>query len=706
MRAHLLLLCPFFVHLAPAQQQAAPAVEVLRPFTHAVHDATLDRLAPNARTVQVDALVLHRVQDARPSFLRVEVPYAGGVIMVELQRTELASPGARLLTERGVYTGYREGVHYRGSIPGVPGSLAAFSFFAEHVAGLVSSQALGNVVVGRLRGANPTQRHVIYAEHELTSLFPVDCGVRGTEVPAPAAMATGTGERSEKCVRIYYELMYAVYLGHGSDLQAALDWITAIHNIAATVYAADGITIALSDVFVWTTPTPYQLQDPINELNNFANYRTAYNGDVAHCINTGGSQGAANLAALCNRPYAGSNIPLDYEELPLYSVSTNMVAHETGHVLGSPHTHDCIWNGNNTQIDDCGNQQGGPWLPPGPCYDAQNPIIPPVGEGTIMGYCPGALAAGFGPQPAQRMLDHIAAVGCLGTDCITSCTPSVDSLRAEDVTAVSARINFHCMDPSITQWEIRILGPNLLQITDWTVIDTTTFIAPWLLPEGWHRAEVRTTCAAPFQGSFTRYVEFYVPGVQCGDHVTDSGLDGPWTNDCGYPAITILPSSPTDILTLTFSEFGLEPNADHLIIYNGTLVGGPIVADLTGLALPAPVSNPTPGGALTLQLSCDGDATNTYAGWAYTVSCGVTTGVATATATELRLLPTTDGVQLLTPASLIGHSYLLLDATGRTLSTGRITGDRTYLPMTDFARGAYTVQVTNGDARQVKRFVW
>ncbi|MBK7754779.1 MAG: hypothetical protein IPI41_19910 [Flavobacteriales bacterium] len=90
----------------------------------------------------------------------------------------------------------------------------------------------------------------------------------------------------------------------------------------------------------------------------------------------------------------------------------------------------------------------------------------------------------------------------------------------------------------------------------------------------------------------------------------------------------------------------------------------------------------------------------------YTVYIETSTGVLTAIIADLRLLPTTDGVKLLTDASLIGNSYLLLDATGRTLATGRITADRTDLPMLDFAHGAYTVQVTNGDARQVKRFVW
>lgn len=90
----------------------------------------------------------------------------------------------------------------------------------------------------------------------------------------------------------------------------------------------------------------------------------------------------------------------------------------------------------------------------------------------------------------------------------------------------------------------------------------------------------------------------------------------------------------------------------------------------------------------------------------YTVTIEVNTGIDALSTADFSLRPTDDGVQLLTDASLIGRMFTLLDATGRTLSTGRITSDRTYLPMTDFARGAYTVQVTNGDARQVKRFVW
>lgn len=51
-------------------------------------------------------------------------------------------------------------------------------------------------------------------------------------------------------------------------------------------------------------------------------------------------------------------------------------------------------------------------------------------------------------------------------------------------------------------------------------------------------------------------------------------------------------------------------------------------------------------------------------------------------------------------------AYTLFDATGRTLGSGLITADRTDLSMLAFAKGTYTVQVSNGTAQVVKRFVW
>lgn len=66
-----------------------------------------------------------------------------------------------------------------------------------------------------------------------------------------------------------------------------------------------------------------------------------------------------------------------YNNVPNYSWSVQVVTHEFGHLLGSKHTHACVWNGNNTAIDGCaGGTEGG----------CSTPGIPFNG-GTIMSYC-------------------------------------------------------------------------------------------------------------------------------------------------------------------------------------------------------------------------------------------------------------------------------------------------------------------------------
>src|SRR5690606_8460773 len=86
----------------------------------------------------------------------------------------------------------------------------------------------------------------------------------------------------------------------------------------------DGVTYAPLGGLAWidvlcTTPFYYQ------------NYNT-YVGPFS-MINTAGSP----------------NIPA----VPVYSWDVTCSTHEMGHNLGSPHTHNCAWNGNNTAIDNC-----------------------------------------------------------------------------------------------------------------------------------------------------------------------------------------------------------------------------------------------------------------------------------------------------------------------------------------------------------------
>jgi hypothetical protein len=106
-----------------------------------------------------------------------------------------------------------------------------------------------------------------------------------------------------------------------------------------------------------------------------------------------------------------SGVQLSFQNVPTYSWSVMVVTHEMGHLMGSRHTHACVWNGNNTAIDGCAPTEGGCPLPG----------IPGSG-GTIMSYChlQGVginFNNGFGPQPTAVILNNIEATGnCLTDD--------------------------------------------------------------------------------------------------------------------------------------------------------------------------------------------------------------------------------------------------------------------------------------------------
>ena len=73
---------------------------------------------------------------------------------------------------------------------------------------------------------------------------------------------------------------------------------------------------------------------------------------------------------------------------PNYSYNIQNVAHEVGHVLGLRHTHACVWNGNNSQIDDCGNviaNNGNKTAEGNNCFTPSSPILPGA-NGTIMSF--------------------------------------------------------------------------------------------------------------------------------------------------------------------------------------------------------------------------------------------------------------------------------------------------------------------------------
>jgi hypothetical protein len=246
------------------------------------------------------------------------------------------------------------------------------------------------------------------------------------------------------CIELYIEVDHVSYSDLGSSTVNVTTWVTTILNSVRRYFDLVGVPMVLSELFVWDIPDPYMATNTLDLLNEFkAERQNNYNGRIAHLFTTRDIGGgiADGIGGFCQSyptapsPFAVSgNMEVLINGLPNYNYSVNLVAHELGHVMGARHTHACVWNGNNTQIDDCGNvyatQQGD--FPEGTgCYDVNNPLPDPVAGGTIMSRCnllPVGinLLNGFHPQVGQLMFDNYSNAPCQTGIVCSTVRPSND----------------------------------------------------------------------------------------------------------------------------------------------------------------------------------------------------------------------------------------------------------------------------------------
>ncbi len=381
-------------------------------YRKAATDITVIKLVPGE---------LKRLLHEKPDFIEITFPYREtSAVTVELYRHRLTTADFLLTTETGKALSYTPGVYYQGIIKGEPGSVAAFSFFSGNIMGVASSPSSGNIVLGKTKDASD---YVSYTDTALTGKNPFACaadiipeGPQGKAYADPAALKDNEAKVTEKCIRIYYEIGYKAYQNNGSDVYATADWLSGIHNNIATLYYNDGIKISLNEIRIWTTPDPYTGTYSDN-LADFRTNRQVFNGDLAHLVNWPATTSIAYVNSLCTTyRYAYSAVDQTYPQIPVYSWTIHAMTHEMGHSFGSPHTHACAWNGNNTAIDGCGPLAG--------ANEGCNGPVP--ASGTIMSYCHLVSAGvnfsnGFGPQPAALMRNIIDSKTCIGTNCTSGC---------------------------------------------------------------------------------------------------------------------------------------------------------------------------------------------------------------------------------------------------------------------------------------------
>ncbi len=302
-------------------------------------------------------------------------------------------------------------------------------------------------------------------------------------------------------VDVYIEADHKLFTDFNSDTIAALNHVTGLMASVNAIFNDAGIDLNFPDIKLWTSMDPYDADNTSSSALVLDRLKCAldgnYNGRLGHLLSTTNRHGGiANRRSSCPyvKPlYGFTGIATNFNtDLNVYSYSIHFIAHEIGHNLSSHHTHACRWNGNDTQLDDCGNilstnnnrdsncngiiddqaeAEGSD------CFDVNNPVLPP--SGTIMSYCHANsgvrvdLSQGFHPQVAARMKNFVD--NCLSPTVTVYC-PIVDTSEMVITYPTPDSIRFSCTrltDVDTYAWRYR---PNIACSQSTTVTTTSPML--------------------------------------------------------------------------------------------------------------------------------------------------------------------------------------------------------------------------------------
>jgi hypothetical protein len=451
--------------------------------------------------IQYDADNYEKLRHDDIKSLQLDLPGPDHDMKLNLEKNDIFAEGFYVSTDKEKSVPYAKGVHYKGKIEGQPESVVAISFFDNEVIAVINESNGNKFVVGQ---SNAFRRGSFVVYNADQAVAPaIDCMSESlpgyadyvNKIKMPSALEQ---RAAGGCVNIYFELGLSVY-SNKQGTTGATNYITGAFNIVSTLYANDGVNAKISQVFVWTTAEPYAA-DASTALTQFGQAKALnFNGTLAQLVRlkTGGSMsGIAWVNVLCYPivsssgagPYSYAEVLPTYNSLPTFSWTAEVITHELGHNLGSPHTHSCSWSGG--PIDNCYTQEGS--CSPGPT---------PTNGGTIMSYCHLTSIGinfnnGFGPQPKALILSKISNATCV-VACSTGSTCNAPvSLAATNVTTIGATLSWAAVSGAVSY----TVNYKLSTATTWTTLSsavTTTSVAIGSLNSSTaYDWQVRTNCSA------------------------------------------------------------------------------------------------------------------------------------------------------------------------------------------------------------------
>lgn len=665
-----------------------------------IENADTRKALTKATYAKLQNAPLAAIMASKPQFIELSIPYQGQIIQTQLYAVNILAEGFHVDTDKATSVAYNPGLYYRGIIKGQPQSLVSFNFFNDEVSGILSGKNLYNVVVGKLDKAGNQSDYVIYSDRDLTSQNGFSCQTKETALEGRSISNRAPQGVAPRCVTMYLELDYNLYQASNNSVATANNWATAVFNNVQTLYANDNITIALKSTFVWTTDDPYEGESSSDYLYQFNNLRPAFDGDLGQLlgIDPGGLGGVAvTIDGLCSQNnFSYSDLNYSYNTVPTFSWTVMVITHEFGHLMGSPHTHACVWNGNNTAIDNCGSAYEGEECVTTP------PTYPEEG-GTIMSYCHLQDVGinfnfGFGLQPRNAILSAMASADCLSSDCISTCINAVANVQIQ-VTNGSMTATWSELG-SATSWQVAVT-PFASNSPTWTTVTSPSYTTSGLNANTFYRLWVRPVCANGLTAPNDRTV-FATSATWCnGIQITDTGgVNGNYTNNQDYTRV-LIPNLANNKIKLTFSAFDLEADYDFLYVYDGNSTAAPELGVFDGTDIPGPFESTATDGSLTLRFYADGGVTES--GFVAQVSCVETLANSQFGAiTDFTYFPNPTTGQVNIQSKTAINQVQVYNVTGQLLHDQTLNVNDAKIDLSNYATGTYFFKLKIGE--QVAHF--
>ena len=323
--------------------------------------------------------------------ITLDLPLPGGdLVTLQLSAFEIFTPDARFVLgglDGDVELPRPRLALFRGNVAGVADSTVFLSLTPDMVNGLIEYGDHSYVISSGPYGAglDPVVLDLRSAPEDAMNWAGFLCETDASSPPLksdePEDPRIQYGLGGEYCT----EMLMAIETDReltvnrfGGSTEASGAYIGTLFAAINEIYVRDfDLPVAVGFVRLWTGQDPWNANSTTAQLNQFQDYwnnnMRSVDRDLAHMVsarNLGG--GVAYLGVICSQitGYAVSaningSFPFPIQDNNSNNWDLMVVAHEIGHNVGAPHTHD-----KNPQIDGCGT---------GDCSLA--------GAGTIMSYC-------------------------------------------------------------------------------------------------------------------------------------------------------------------------------------------------------------------------------------------------------------------------------------------------------------------------------